>query len=77
MICIHQEDTYIAKQYGYARFSTAEQSLEAQIQALKEAEVSEIFKDKATDINTRKAYKLYSVFLDVGKILVITKLDEC
>ncbi|WEZ17804.1 recombinase family protein [Bacillus safensis] len=67
----------MAKQYGYARVSTAEQSLEAQIQALKEAGVSEIFKDKATGINTKRdgLQSLLSI-LDVGDILVITKLDR-
>ncbi|MFP7444068.1 recombinase family protein [Bacillus infantis] len=67
----------MAKQYGYARVSTAEQSLEVQIQALKEAGVSEIFKDKATGRNTKRdgLQSLLSI-LDVGDTLVITKLDR-
>ncbi|KAB2334133.1 recombinase family protein [Bacillus mesophilum] len=67
----------MAKQYGYARVSTAEQSLEVQIQALKEAGVSEIFKDKATGRNTKRdgLQSLLST-LDVGDTLVITKLDR-
>ncbi|WP_430507768.1 recombinase family protein [Rossellomorea marisflavi] len=45
----------MAKQFGYARVSTAEQSLEAQIQTLQEAGVAEIYKDKATGKNTNRA----------------------
>lgn len=67
----------MAKQYGYARVSTAEQSLEVQIQALKEAGVSEIFKDKATGRNTKRdGFQSLLSILDVGDTLVITKLDR-
>src|SRR4051812_30079061 len=76
-LMIHQEDTYMANQYGYARVSTAEQSLEAQIQALQEVGVAGIYQDKATGKNTNRAglQALLSIF-EAGDTLVITKRDR-
>ncbi|OIU71199.1 recombinase family protein [Rossellomorea aquimaris] len=67
----------MGKQYGYARVSTVEQSLEAQIKALQEAGVSEIYKDKATGKNTkREGLQALLSILHAGDTLVITKLDR-
>ncbi|MDE5056020.1 recombinase family protein [Niallia taxi] len=67
----------MVKQYGYARVSTAEQSLEAQLQALQEAGVSEVYQDKATGKNTnREGLQALLEALQAGDTLVITKLDR-
>ncbi|WP_047981675.1 recombinase family protein [Ornithinibacillus contaminans] len=67
----------MAKQYGYARVSTADQNLEAQIQSLKEAGVVRVFNDKATGKNIKREglQDLLSI-LEAGDTLVITKLDR-
>jgi DNA invertase Pin-like site-specific DNA recombinase len=67
----------MAKQFGYARVSTVEQSLMAQIKALQEAGVAEIYQDKATGKNINRAglQALLSI-LEIGDTLVITKLDR-
>lgn len=67
----------MAKQYGYARVSTAEQNLEAQLEALTGAGVAEIYKDKATGKNTNRAgLQALLNILEAGDTLVITKLDR-
>lgn len=67
----------MAKQYGYARVSTADQHLEAQIQALQEAGAAEIYQDKATGKKTDRAgLQALLTIIQAGDTLVITKLDR-
>lgn len=63
--------------YGYARVSTNQQDLEAQIQMLKEAGCEEIFKEKFTGTrkNRPEFMKLLNL-LEKGDTLVVTKLDR-
>ena len=65
--------------FGYARVSTSQQSLEIQIQALKNAGVKEsrIFSDKLTGSNIDRA-GLNSLLTKVeeGDTILITKLDR-
>jgi len=65
--------------FGYARVSTSQQSLETQIQALKNAGVKEsrIFSDKLTGSNVDRA-GLNSLLTKVeeGDTILITKLDR-
>jgi DNA invertase Pin-like site-specific DNA recombinase len=63
--------------YGYARVSTADQNLESQLQALKEAGALEVFKDKATGKNTeRDGLQALLSILQAGDTVIITKLDR-
>lgn len=65
--------------FGYARVSTHQQSLEIQINALKEAGVKEnrIFSDKATgsDIE-REGLKLLRLKIEEGDVILVKKLDR-
>lgn len=71
----------IAKVYGYARVSTEQQLLTAQINKLQAAGIpkSQIFSEKVTGLSkfeTRKAFnKLMSIVKD-GDEIVVTKLDR-
>lgn len=63
--------------YGYARVSTMNQDLEAQLQALKRESCDVIYKEKFT--GTKKARPEFNALLEVledGDTLVITKLDR-
>lgn len=65
--------------FGYARVSTSQQSLELQINALKEAGVKpeRVFTDKASGITTdRPGLQLLLVKVEEGDIVLITKLDR-
>lgn len=65
--------------YGYARVSTAGQSLASQVETLKENGVQEenIFKEKITGTNTeRPEFKKLLSILEKDDTLVITKLDR-
>lgn len=65
--------------YGYARVSTSGQSLDAQIELLKENGVKEenIFKEKITGTNKeRPEFKKLLSILEKDDTLVITKLDR-
>lgn len=67
----------MAIQYGYARVSTADQNLEAQIQILKDSGVTKIYTDKATGKNVqRKGLQDLLSVLETDDTLVITKLDR-
>lgn len=67
----------MAKQYGYARVSTADQNLEVQLEALRQAGAEEIFRDKATGKNTnRQGLKALLSNLQAGDTLIISKLDR-
>lgn len=67
----------MAIQYGYARVSTADQNLEAQIKILKDAGVSKIYTDKATGKNVqREGLQALLSILETDDTLVITKLDR-
>ncbi|MFE6167513.1 recombinase family protein [Viridibacillus arvi] len=67
----------MTKQYGYARVSTAEQNLEAQIQALEQAGAVEIYKDKATGKNTnREGLQSLLNTIQRGDTLIVTKMDR-
>lgn len=65
--------------YGYARVSTAGQSLASQVETLKKNDVKEanIFKEKITGTNTeRPEFKKLLSVLEKDDTLVITKLDR-
>lgn len=65
--------------FGYARVSTSQQSLDIQINALKEAGVKEnrIFTDKASgDKADRAGLKLLKVKVEKGDIVLVKKLDR-
>ncbi|WP_163071126.1 recombinase family protein [Priestia flexa] len=67
----------MAKQYGYARVSTADQNLEVQLEALRQAGAEEIFRDKATGKNTnRQGLKALLSNLQAGDTLIVSKLDR-
>ncbi|MCF6768534.1 recombinase family protein [Thiotrichales bacterium 19S11-10] len=65
--------------FGYARVSTGQQSLDIQINALKEAGVQEsrVFHDKSTGSHTnRKGLDLLKVKVEEGDVILVTKLDR-
>lgn len=65
--------------FGYARVSTSQQSLDIQINALKEAGVKEnrIFTDKATGSNTqRDGLSLLRLKVEEGDLILVKKLDR-
>lgn len=65
------------KLYGYARVSTTDQNLDAQIKALTEAGAGNIYKDKATGKNTeRKGLQALLEIIEAGDTLIVTKLDR-
>ena len=65
--------------FGYARVSTSQQSLDVQVNALKEAGVKaqRIFTDKTTGTTTnREGLHLLQVKVEEGDILLVKKLDR-
>lgn len=65
--------------FGYARVSTSQQSLDIQINALKEADVipSRIFTDIGTGENMeREGLNLLRVKVEAGDMIIIKKLDR-
>jgi DNA invertase Pin-like site-specific DNA recombinase len=63
--------------YGYARVSTSDQSLVAQIQALEQAGAVNIFKDMATGKNNdREGLKALLNVLTEGDTLIVSKMDR-
>ncbi|OLN26249.1 recombinase family protein [Desulfosporosinus metallidurans] len=64
--------------YGYARVSSLEQDLTAQINALKENWCEKIFKEKVSgrDINKRTQFQLLIETVNKGDSIVVTKLDR-
>jgi len=65
--------------FGYARVSTSQQSLDAQLKKLKEEGVkpSRIFSDKMTGSNlTRSGLDLLRVKVEEGDTVLVTKLDR-
>ncbi len=63
--------------FGYARVSTEEQKLDAQVDALSDAGAQKIFKEKKTGKNRNRAEldKLLEQLRD-GDIVVVTKYDR-
>jgi len=67
------------RSFGYARVSTSQQSLEIQIQTLKDAGVKEsrIFSDKLTGSNLdRIGLNSLMARVEEGDTILITKLDR-
>ena len=63
--------------YGYARVSTREQNLNAQIEILKRAGVDLIYKEKYTGTTVnRPVFKQILTVLQPGDTLTVTKLDR-
>ena len=65
--------------FGYARVSTSQQSLDIQVNALKESGVSEnrIFTDKKTGSNVdREGLSLLRLKLEAGDLILVKKLDR-
>ena len=63
--------------FGYARVSTADQNLDAQIDALEEAGAEKIFTEKFTGKNRqRSALEKLLEQLRKGDVIVVTKYDR-
>lgn len=65
--------------FGYARVSTSQQSLELQVNALKEAGVKEnrIFTDVATGANAKRdGLSLLRLKVEEGDVILVKKLDR-
>lgn len=63
--------------YGYARVSTVQQDLEAQIRRLQQEDCKQIYKDKFTGTRKdRPAFQELLHQLEKGDTLVVTKLDR-
>jgi DNA invertase Pin-like site-specific DNA recombinase len=63
--------------YGYARVSTDDQSVEAQIAALKAAGAARVFREVAGSAKTDRAQLRRAIDqLDAGDVLIVTKLDR-
>lgn len=63
---------------GYARVSTTGQSLESQVEKLKEQGCDKIYQEKATGTSTAKRVELNNMMehLRAGDMVVITKIDR-
>jgi DNA invertase Pin-like site-specific DNA recombinase len=61
---------------GYARVSTADQNLVAQIDALKNAGCDEIYEEKKSGVADRQELEKALGYLREGDTLVVTKLDR-
>ena len=62
---------------GYARVSTAEQSLDGQLAALKAAGAEKVFAEKASGAETdRRALAKALNTLGLGDVLIVTRLDR-
>jgi DNA invertase Pin-like site-specific DNA recombinase len=63
--------------YGYARVSTDGQSLEAQLEQLRKAGCSKIFREKISGASADRAQLIRSLkALEPGDVLVVTRLDR-
>jgi DNA invertase Pin-like site-specific DNA recombinase len=64
--------------YGYARVSTADQSLAGQLAELTAAGCAKVFKEKASGAKTDRRTELAKVLrvLDEGDVLIVTRLDR-
>jgi len=65
--------------FGYARVSTGQQSLDSQVNALKEAGVAanRIFTDKASGSHTdREGLHLLRIKVEAGDVILVKKLDR-
>ena len=61
---------------GYARVSTFDQNLNAQIDALKNAGCDEIYEEKKSGVADREELEKALGYLREGDTLVVTKLDR-
>lgn len=61
---------------GYARVSTEDQSLDSQVDALKEYGCDKIFTEKASGVSSLEKKKLALSILEEGDVLVVWKLDR-
>jgi DNA invertase Pin-like site-specific DNA recombinase len=62
---------------GYARVSTTDQNLDAQIDALKQVGCQKIYTDKASGAHTERKGLIEALdYLRAGDVLVVTKLDR-
>ena len=67
------------RHFGYARVSTSQQSLDAQIKALKEAgvKINRIFTDKISGSHThREGLSLLKLKVEEDDVIFVTKLDR-
>jgi DNA invertase Pin-like site-specific DNA recombinase len=70
---------WLMRLFGYARVSTSQQSLDVQVNALKEAGVkaNRIFTDKTTGTTANRAgLNLLQVKVEEGDIILVKKLDR-
>ncbi|MDH5675278.1 MAG: recombinase family protein [Myxococcales bacterium] len=61
---------------GYARVSTADQNLRAQLKALREAGCEKLFSDKASGASERPGFRSALEYLRPGDTLVVWKFDR-
>jgi DNA invertase Pin-like site-specific DNA recombinase len=63
--------------YGYARFSTDGQSVEAQVRQLAKAGCSKVFREVASGAKTDRAQLRKALDrLEAGDVLMVTRLDR-